>query len=144
MVERSRRRRDMNNMTKGCCCRSRRSPLSRRCLPAGRTRWCRTTGGAPAVTTVQPGYLSHGIGVDESQFADRRSGRAQRRLRTEGRSGRRGGQRGVRHVSRQDGDRGARGASSTDQQPSVRAHRGLGARDEASRDGHAADRVVCQ
>jgi len=29
-------------------------------------------GGAPAVTTVQPGtipYLSHGIGVDESQFA---------------------------------------------------------------------------
>ena len=29
-------------------------------------------GGAPAVTTVQPGtipYLSHGIGVDESQFS---------------------------------------------------------------------------
>ncbi len=29
-------------------------------------------GGAPAVTKVQPGtipYLSHGIGVDESQFA---------------------------------------------------------------------------
>jgi hypothetical protein len=33
-------------------------------------------GGAPAVTTVQPGtipYLSHGIGVDESQFSGRSS-----------------------------------------------------------------------
>ncbi len=33
-------------------------------------------GGAPAVTTVQPGtipYLSHGIGVDESQFSGKPS-----------------------------------------------------------------------
>jgi len=77
MVERSHRRRDMNNMI------TMRMLLSTAALAAFAAVFAAganakmvdeggSGGGAPAVTTVQPGtipYLSHGIGVDESQFA---------------------------------------------------------------------------
>jgi hypothetical protein len=72
MVERSRRRRDMNNMT------TMRMLLSTAALAAfaavlagganAKLDEGGSGGGAPTVTTVIP-YLSHGIGVDQTQFA---------------------------------------------------------------------------
>ena len=117
MVERSRRRRGMYDITKTRMLLTTAVFAAVAALYAvrRRTRWCRTTAvgrrrsrrcspecAPPRTNTLDPAI----------QAPDRESCvlvGAHRRLRTEGRSGRRGGQRGVRHVSRQDGDRGARG-----------------------------------
>ena len=127
-------------------------------------------GGASTVTTVQPGtipYLSHGIGVDQTQFATPTSpgftgvhhgiesrllwsGATDEALRVD---------RAVAAANeayneyRDKTAAAAREALFTDQQPSVQfrgAHRGQPG--EVSRpippgrrrDGHAADRVVCE